>query len=156
MDTQDHYDVRLPLTESPLDIGFDYFFGITASLDIPPYVYLENNKSTSLEIDTIAENGGKAFWRKGPIGHDFEMEQVLPNLQSKALEFISREAKSANPFFLYFPLPAPHTPILPSSDYLGKSNTNEYGDFVLMIDDMIGEIVMRLKEEGIYENTKGF
>lgn len=57
------------------------------------------------------------------------------------------------PFFLYFPMPAPHTPILPASQFCGKSGTNEYGDFVLHCDDVAGRIDRKLKELGLYENT---
>lgn len=147
------YDVRLPLKESPLNNGFDYFFGITASLDIPPYVYIENNQSTSQQIDTIEANSGKGFWRKGPIGHDFEMEDVLPRFTRKAIQYIDSKKSSDQPFFLYFPLPAPHTPILPTEPFRGKSNTNEYGDFVLMVDDLVGQIMETLKANGQYDNT---
>ena len=151
----DEVDVRKPLTSGPNDLGFDYFFGITASLDIPPYVYIENNQSTSTDIDTIAANDvqGMAFWRKGPIGHDFKMEEVLPYLTHKSVTYIQEQAKTPNPFFLYFPLPAPHTPILPTAQFLGKTNTNPYGDFVLMVDDVVGQVVQALRESGVEDNT---
>uniref|UniRef100_UPI00272A50AE sulfatase-like hydrolase/transferase n=1 Tax=Vallitalea guaymasensis TaxID=1185412 RepID=UPI00272A50AE len=57
------------------------------------------------------------------------------------------------PFFIYFPLNAPHTPILPSKEFQGKSGTNEYGDFVLMCDDVVGKINAKLQELGIDDNT---
>src|SRR3546814_19524763 len=60
---------------------------------------------------------------------------------------------AGQPFFLYFALPAPHTPILPSSEYIGKSNTNLYGDFVLQVDGVVGQITQTLKEQGILEET---
>ena len=152
-DTAGVADITQPLTEGPLDNGFDYFFGITASLDIPPYIYIENKQSTTPNIDSIAARGGKAFWRKGQIGADFEMEQVLPTLTRKAVDYINVQSKSSNPFFLYFPLPAPHTPILPTTEFQGKSGTNEYGDFVLMVDDVVGQIRRALAKNGIAENT---
>lgn len=152
-DSADVADITQKLTEGPLDNGFDYFFGITASLDIPPYIYIENTKSTTPNIDSIEARDGKAFWRKGQIGDDFEMEQVLPKLTEKAVNYINQQAKSSDPFFLYFPLPAPHTPILPSPEFQGKSGTNEYGDFVLMVDDVVGQIRKALSENGIAENT---
>ena len=63
------------------------------------------------------------------------------------------EEYKERPFFIYFPMPAPHTPILPTKEFLGKSGTNEYGDFVLMCDDVVGKISEKLKELGLYENT---
>ena len=146
-------DITAPMKGGPNNLGFDYFFGITASLDIPPYIYIENDRSTSMQIDSIEKNTGKGFWREGQIGHDFKHEEVLPKLTEKAIAFINKSTESKNPFFLYFSLPAPHTPILPTDGFLGKSNTNEYGDFVLMVDDVVGQIINAVKEKGIEENT---
>ena len=91
------------------------------------------------------------FARSGPCAPDFRHEDVLPSLTRKALEKIT-EYKD-RPFFLYFPLPAPHTPILPSPEFQGKSGTNAYGDFCLMCDDAVVQILQRLDQEGITENT---
>lgn len=146
-------DFAKPLTEGPNTIGFDYFYGITASLDIPPYFYIKNDKITATKIDSIPGTKGKAFWREGPIGDDFKHEEVLPHLTQKAVEYVQEQAKKTQPFFLYFPLPSPHTPILPSKEYLGKSGTNEYGDFVLMTDDMVGRVLDAVKNAGIEDNT---
>ncbi len=151
-DTAGTVDITLPVTAGPNDLGFDYFFGITASLDIPPYIYLENNQSTSQEIDTIDGRDGMEFWRRGQIGHDFTHESCLPTLTKQSVSFI-REQGQDQPFFLYFPLPAPHTPILPTASFQGQSGTNSYGDFVLMVDDLVGQITDALEEKGLLENT---
>lgn len=146
-------DFFKPINYGPNEYGFDYFFGIAASLDIPPYLYIENDRITATAIDTIAAQKGKAFWRESPIGNDFEMEQVLPKFTEQAVEFIHKSANKDEPFFLYFPLPAPHTPILPTAKFKGASETNEYGDFVLMVDDVVRQVVEALKENKIFENT---
>lgn len=141
-----------PIENGPIEKGFDYFYGIPASLDIPPYVYIKNNQITATKIDTIKGTSGKGFWREGPIGNDFKHATVLSTLTDNAIEYIAT-SKTNKPYFLYLPLPAPHTPILPSKEYLGKSNTNEYGDFVLMLDDMIGKIMDAVKKRGDEQNT---
>ncbi len=146
-------DFKQPIKNGPNIYGFDYFFGITASLDIPPYFYIENDRITATSIDTIAGTQGKMFWRKGPIGNDFKHIEVLPKLTEKAVSFITEQSKTDKPFFLYFPLPAPHTPILPTEEFQGKSHTNEYGDFVLMVDDVVRQIEQALVENGVAENT---
>ncbi len=146
-------DLIKPIKNGPNANGFDYFFGITASLDIPPYIYIENDRSTTTVIDTISKNDGKGFWRRGPVGDDFKHEEVLPKLMQKAVQYIDAQAKNDAPFFLYFPLPAPHTPILPTEEFLGKSGTNEYGDFVLMVDDVVEQVVAALEKNNISENT---
>ena len=152
-DHNDVEDITLPITKGPNDLGFDYFFGITASLDIPPYIYIENDRSTTTQIDSVAKRDGKEFWRTGQMGSDFTHEGCLPMLTKKAVAFIHQQRAADTPFFLYFPLPAPHTPILPTSEFKGKSQTNEYGDFVLMVDDVVGQIKQALRQSDLVENT---
>ena len=147
------FDFFQPLTDGPTQVGFDYFYGIPASLDMHPYFYIENNSVTATAIDSTAGNSGKGFWRAGPAGNDFRHEDVLSRITDKAVDYISREAKSAHPFFLYFALTSPHTPILPASSYQGRSGTNAYGDFVLMTDDVVGKILDAVKAAGIEDNT---
>jgi arylsulfatase A len=138
------------IEKSPIVNGFDYYYGISASLDMAPYIYIENDRFTQLP-DHETEDTGKRFYRRGPTAPDFVHEEVLPHLTDKVLETI--EAYRDDPFFIYFPMPAPHTPILPSAEFLGKSGTNEYGDFVLMVDEMVGRVLRKLKETGLDENT---
>ncbi len=147
------FDFFQPLTAGPLQVGFDYFYGIPASLDMHPYFYIENSSITATAVDSTAGNSGKGFWRAGPAGNDFRHEEVLDRITDKAVDYISREARSAHPFFLYFALTSPHTPILPTRSYQGKSGTNAYGDFVLMTDDVVGKILDAVKAAGIEENT---
>ncbi|MEO2048558.1 MAG: nitrilase-related carbon-nitrogen hydrolase, partial [Pirellulales bacterium] len=61
--------------------------------------------------------------------------------------------RDSKPFFLYLPLPAPHTPILPLPEFQGKSHTNAYGDFVLQVDDTVRQILQVLEQTGCVENT---
>lgn len=138
------------IQNAPIDFGFDYFYGIAGSLDMPPYVYIENNHFTALP-NRITKGEGKGFWREGPTAPDFIHEEVLDKLTDKVLSKI--EEYKDNPFFIYFPMPAPHTPILPSAKFKGKSNTNEYGDFVLHCDDVVGRIEAKLKAIGIADDT---
>ena len=144
-------DFSKPIENGPVDFGFDYFFGISASLDMPPYVYIENDRATALPDRITVDEGDKTFWREGPTAPDFRHEEVLPKCAEKAEAFIDLHA--GEPFFLYFPLPAPHTPILPTPEFRGKSGTNEYGDFVLQVDHVVGLITAALERNGISEST---
>ncbi|CAG7616043.1 N-acetylgalactosamine-6-O-sulfatase [Paenibacillus solanacearum] len=144
-------DYTQPIKNGPTAVGFDYFYGISASLDMPPYVYIENDRVTALPNRITRGDDEMAFWREGPTGADFRHEEVLPRCTQKALETI--EAAEDAPFFLYFPLPAPHTPILPSAAFEGQSGTNRYGDFVLMCDDVVGQMVAKLEQCGISDRT---
>ena len=146
----DSITFKSPIKNGPTTRGFDYFFGIKASLDIPPYVYVENDMPTA-PPDRRTEDTGFRFWRDGLTGSDFDHEQVLPTLKDKAVSFIKENKE--DPFFLYFPLPAPHTPILPTEEFLGQSGLSEYGDFVMMVDWVVAEIVKALEGVGVRENT---
>ncbi len=141
----------LPIKNAPTDFGFDTFFGISASLDMPPYVYIENDRFTAVPKPPAKEGRGKQFYRQGLTAEGFDHHQVLATLNQKVISQI--EAWKEEPFFIYYPMTAPHTPILPPDEYLGRSGTNEYGDFVLYMDDLVGDILQKLKDEDLFDNT---
>lgn len=144
-------DYSAPISHGPVDLGFDYFYGISASLDMPPYVYIEDNHVTAMPTSISKSDDPKSWWREGPIAPDFKHIEALPKMTQKVLDVI--EDHKDEPFFIYYPLPAPHTPILPTVDFVGKSNTNLYGDFVLMCDDVVGQIVQRIEQLGLTDDT---
>lgn len=148
-----HIDFSQPVGHSPNTNGFGYSFCIAGSLDMPPYVYVENGRPTTVPTDSCSAQTGLAMYRAGPIAPDFTHEQVLPTLTEKSVKFIQEHAGKESPFFLYFPLTAPHTPILPTPEFRGKSRVTPYADFVLMVDDAVGRITDALKAAGVYENT---
>ncbi len=151
----DSIDFSKQVLRGPVTRGFDYFFGIPASLDIPPYVYIENDRVTALPDRMTISETKYGWWRLGHTGSDFIHEQVLPKLTEKAVAFIDNHVKNNNnlPFFLYFPLPAPHTPILPLPEFQGKTGTNPYGDFVFQVDWTVRQILEALEKHGLTENT---
>jgi len=147
-------DFSKEISRSPNTTGFDYSYCILASLDIPPYVYVENNKPTAVPDSIVPGTsiGQYDFWRTGPLAPDLRFDDVLPNFTRKAVGFIEKQNEE-KPFFLYFPLAAPHTPIVPSKEFQGKSGVNPYLDFCLEVDWSVGEIIKALKQKGVYENT---
>ncbi|GIZ09695.1 arylsulfatase [Flavobacterium sp. UMI-01] len=146
-------DFSKPIKNGPSTHGFDYSFGFCGSLDMAPYVYVENDQPTMVPTKTTVSVDEKGIWRKGLTSDDFVHATVLQDLTDKAVDYIGKKANDKAPFFLYFPLPAPHTPILPTTEFLGKSNTNMYGDFVMQVDDVVRQIREALKKQGISENT---
>ena len=140
-------DYAADIQNGPNDVGFDYFFGISASLDMPPYVYIRNRRPT--EVATVE----KAFHRKGPAAAGFEAVDVLPTITAETVKFINENANSGKPFFIYFPLNAPHTPIVPTDEWKGKSGVNAYGDFTMQVDWTVGEVLRAIDTNQISENT---
>jgi len=155
-----NYNTRID--GGPTDRGFDYYFGIPVSLDIPPYYYIENDKCVQAPTDTIEASNTEgvsivqgAFWRKGGIAPDFRHEDVLPELTNKAAELIYRHHQndSTTPLFLYFPLPGPHTPWLPTEEFQDISYAGMYGDFAQMVDFAVGRVTATLDELNMSKNT---
>jgi arylsulfatase A len=148
-------DYSKPLNPCPIDLGFDYFFGIPASLDMEPYLYVENDHATEQPIGEIEERDMPGFYRGGPIAPDFKHIEVMPTITGKAVGFIDDHmmSESESPFFLYFPLTAPHTPWLPTDDVVGKSKAGVYGDFVAQVDNTVGLVLDALDRHGIADNT---
>jgi len=146
-------DFSKPVTNGPAELGFDYSYGHSGSLDMAPYVYVENGKPTSIPTKITIDEGKYTWWREGPTGDDFQHDDVTPNFFRKSFDFIQKKSESENPFYLYLALPSPHTPILPTEGWLGKSGLNPYADFVMQIDDYMGKLTALLEEKGIAENT---
>jgi arylsulfatase A-like enzyme len=97
-----------PITNGPNSVGFDYYYGISASLDMVPYTFIENDRVTALPTEDrdfplmLGRDTGRC--RRGPAAPGFEVEDVLPKLTEKAVGYIAGRAKEKAPFFLYLPL----------------------------------------------------
>jgi arylsulfatase A len=146
-------DYAKPLKIGPPQFGFDASFILPGSLDMYPYAFVRNNRWVG---QVTARKGWSAFHRVGPAAEDFEDAKVLDTLCSEAERFISTNAanaRSGKPFFLYLALTSPHTPISPSSAFVGKSLIGLYGDFVMETDHCVGRVMRALKKHGLDRNT---
>ncbi|MEO6755201.1 MAG: arylsulfatase [Chthoniobacteraceae bacterium] len=162
-------DMPRPITNgiiknSPTSNGFDYYFGISASLDMPPYAFIENDHFT--EAPTAVKNflilsyerknpevmsGARKFNREGPAAPGFESVQALPAFAAKSVEWI--KSHKDKPFLLYLALNSPHTPLAPTKQWKSKSGLGDYGDFVMQTDAVVGEVMAALEETGATRNT---
>ena len=142
-----------PLPGGPVDRGFDSYFGIRASTDIPPYFYIRGNRAVAPPTNTIEANNSEgwspvqgAFWRAGGIAPDFQLKEVLPDFTDEAIKVITDHSKREDtaPLMLYLAYTAPHTPWLPSQEFKGSSGAGMYGDFTVMVDAMIGRVLNAL------------
>jgi arylsulfatase A-like enzyme len=154
----DILDFTLPPLNGPTKHGFDYSYILPASLDMEPYVYLCNDTLTApltgyTEGSDLNTGGTGAFWRAGLMAEGFDFMDVLPNFTRRAVQYIHSQTGKNQPFFLYFPMPAPHTPWLPADEFLGSSGAGNYGDFVTMTDYMVGQILQAVKDAGMEDNT---
>jgi arylsulfatase A-like enzyme len=145
----DWIDFSRPIQNGPTTRGFDYYYGIIASLDMPPYVYVENETPSSEALVWQEQYG---LCRPGVRQESLEWDNVLQTLTAKAVSHL--ESQSADqPFFLYFPLTAPHTPIEPTEEFKGKSGMNDYTDFCMEVDHRIGQLLDALDRKGLADDT---
>ncbi|HWG46742.1 MAG TPA: arylsulfatase [Gemmataceae bacterium] len=150
-------DFSKPLRPGPCSVGFDSYFGIPASLDMPPYVFIENEGVTEAPTATIKDSamrrkGGGGFWRGGPIAPHFKHVDVLPAIADRTVGFVHKQSAD-KPFFLYLALTAPHTPWMPTEEFRGKSKAGYYGDFVAQVDASVGRVLKALDDVKLTENT---
>ncbi len=120
----------------PTTRGFDTFFGFHHARDM------------------------HQLYRDDRLIEHIEPIEMLPRLTRRAVEYIGERAEAAKrtgndrtPFFLYLPLSAPHTPIVPTDDWKGKSGLNEYADFVMQVDATVGAVLGELDRQALTDST---
>jgi arylsulfatase A len=153
-----------PLRGGPVDCGFDTFFGLRASTDIPPFFYIRGTQAVRPPTEHIEEHHSAgwspiqgAFWRGGGIAPGFELADVLPRLTAEACAVLGAQARrneaGRQPLLLYLALTAPHTPWLPAAEFAGKSGAGLYGDFAMMVDAEIGRVLDALDQTEMAKDT---
>ncbi|MCZ6674395.1 MAG: sulfatase-like hydrolase/transferase [Verrucomicrobia bacterium] len=152
------------LKPGPLELGFDYYFGVPVVNSHPPFVYVENHRVVGLVPDDPFVYGETAktqvFPEKRRIdeigGADaahalYKDRMVGTRLTEKSVEWI--KANKDQPFFLYLATTNIHHPFTPAPRFQGTSECGRYGDFVHELDWIVGEVMDTLEEEGLADNT---
>ena len=140
-------DYSQPIKGGPVDRGFDTYFGDDVP-NFPPYTWFENDRVT--EVPTVPKPEDM-YGLNGDAVPGWDLEAVMPELTRRAVQTI--DDAGDDPFFLYFPLTAPHTPIVPTAAFRGRSECGDYGDFVCQVDGTVGAIMDALERKGIADNT---
>lgn len=143
-------DFSKPVLGGPNALGFDYFYGVAASLDMPPYAFIENDTTVGIP-DKVTRAGG----RQGLTVEGFRAVEVLPELTQKTVQFLQRHASSGSdePFFLFVSLTAPHAPFVPTEQVQGRSQAGRYGDSVALVDWSVGRLLNTLEKTGLAGDT---
>ena len=127
-------------------------------MDIPPYVYLEEGIFTNpindyTEGSNLERDKDGDFWRPGPMAEVFEFYEVLPKFIDKAKDYLIKAKNNDNPFFYIYHLLHLTLHGFQNPNYNGISNAGQYGEFVTMVDDQVGNLLEHLKELGLEEDT---
>lgn len=147
-------DYNEKLTESPLNNGFDYYFGISASLNMEPYCFIENDHTVGIpSLPKMPVHRGQN--PQGLMVEHWRDEKVNSEITKKAVTYVDRHADDSpdQPFFLYLPLTGPHNPWVPDEPFRGSSEVGLRGDMIQEMDWTVGQIMDVLERRGLTENT---
>lgn len=178
--TYTNTDFTQNISGGPNSLGFDYSYILPASLDMPPYIFIKNNKVVDPDVMLTADAYPKkiantplpvwdrkyttdndiywergVWWRNGEMAKSFKMENCLDTIVNEGVSFIKNQTENnpQKPFMLYLALTGPHTPWLPDNKYKGKTMLGTYGDFILQIDNVVAQINTTLKLLKVDKNT---
>ncbi len=151
------------LKMTPLDFGFDYYFGFDAP-EQAPYAFIENRRFVVAPTESIEDHPGEgvtnpetqgAHWRKGLAAPGWNFEACLSTIADKADAWLTKQSASggSEPFFLYYAIPAPHAPWATAEEFKGRSNAGQYGDYVMNVDAKIGQVLATLDKLKLRDNT---
>ncbi len=170
-------DWTQPVRDMPLDKGFDYFYGIPASLNfgvlawfegrfapVPPTLFTAkkpNPRAGDYLIEppyqSTAEDAHAVLGRPPiEVAPDFVDNQCLTRFTDQAIDWIqskTHDAKHGQPFFLYLPYTSPHYPVCPLPQFQGQGQAGAYGEFMIETDHHIGRLMDHLEEAGLDDNT---
>lgn len=150
-------DYTAPISGGPTDCGFDYSYILPASLDMSPYVYIENGHITApvtrFAKDYKEEGVRGAHYRHGDLAEDFHHDECLFQFTKKSVDYILDASKQEKPYFLYCALTAPHSPWMVSEEFKGRSQAGVYGDFVCMVDEAVRRLCEAVEKSGEADRT---
>lgn len=126
------YPIGTKIIGGPVTRGFDSYYGFHHSREMSSIV------------------------REDVIEHEIDVIDVLPKMTNEVVKLIDQKAKEGidrKPFFIYYALNAPHTPIVPSKEWQGKTELGPYGDFVAQTDASAGSVLKAIERNGFSKNT---
>jgi arylsulfatase A len=174
--TKGDRDWSQPITDGPPEKGFDYYFGIAASMNYGMLTYIESDSVleipsmwTRKKIDNTIYQNGADYYRMMPpydavrqqtsdieVAPSFADSNVLKDFAEQTVDYIASvadEAKAGTPFFVYLPLTSPHLPHCTAGEFVGKSGAGIYGDFMMETDYRVGQVLDILDSLSLVENT---
>jgi arylsulfatase A-like enzyme len=160
---EENIDFESPLKFTPIDQGFNYYFGTSGcTSDDPPFAFIENKKLLGLPLIPVKDlqvvgdfnrTTGELYYKDVLVAQEWAHEKADTIFTNKAIEFIKKQIKNDVPFFVYLPLSLPHIPWLPAEFVKGATGAGPRGDLVALADYCVGKIMATIKKLNIEENT---
>ena len=156
------------LKPGPLELGFDYYYGIPTVNSGPPFVYIENHQVVGYDPNDPFMMKTMSATQKWPAKSGYQQiggaekahllykdEKVGTTLKDKAVAWLKNIStkKPDQPFFLYLATTNIHHPFTPAPQFKGTSEAGRYGDFIHELDWIVGEVLRTVEEIGEEENT---
>ena len=140
-------DLSKPVLDGPIDHGFDHWIGFSCASET--WIFKDDRifGAVGHELYTIEAAPNKDHIEVIPL------PDYLPFLADKTMNYLQRQSGSNKPFFIYFAPYVPHIPLAVSEAFRGSTHAGLYGDYVHELDYYIGNILSKLKEIGMDENT---
>ncbi len=143
-----------PIAGGPSTRGFDLYFG-TDIPNWPPFCFIENDRTLGIPTEFLppkymVKNQAS---HQGPALKDWKIEGILPALGTRTIQFINESVQKKEPFLVYMPLTAPHTPLAVNPEWKDKSHLNLFADFVMETDAVVGRVLDALEKNGAADNT---
>ena len=147
-------DFSKRIAGGPVDHGFDSYFGVDVP-NFPPYAWFEDDHLVDLPTE---EKPPAMYGNSGKACSNWKLEEMIPEFTRRAVQFINeqgvaQQTSRSSPYFLYFALTSPHSPIVPNKEFRGKSGIGSYGDFVCEVDWVVGQVMDALNRTGMRDNT---
>jgi arylsulfatase len=79
--------------------------------------------------------------------------QVEADIAKASVDFIERQAKAKQPFFMYVGWTNTHYPLHTAPEFAGKSRIGPYGDAIMELDYRTGQVLDAIKTAGVEDNT---
>jgi arylsulfatase A-like enzyme len=143
----------------PTGQGFDsYRVGVLETTD--GTLYRDTMQRAGLPEAAVAA-GEPGIWEGDATGslrkvRPYNLEyrhQVEGDIASASVEYIERQAKTKQPFFLFVGFTQTHYPSLTPPEFTGKSRIGPYGDAVMELDHRAGQVLDAIKAAGVEDNT---
>lgn len=145
----------------PNNRGFDYFYGFTEAFSL--YAPEKNKEVINAKTKEFTD---RHIWNQGRSRHCairqnekvVEVDEYITyKFADEANKFI--EQNKNQPFFLYVPFSAPHTPyqapkkIYDQLSHIQDHNKRVYYAMIAALDEAVGSIINKVKSLGLEENT---
>jgi arylsulfatase A len=170
--TKGERDWTQPVRDMPLDKGFDYFWGIPASMNygvlawfegrhakVPPTLFTRKKPNAIAISDYRIKPPYEAKPLKPndlEVAPDFVDVECLDRFTTQSLKWLdgrAADARNGKPFFLYLPYTSPHKPVIPLEKFRGQGKAGAYGEFMIETDHHLGRILKWLDDQKLAKNT---